>query len=130
MIEPIWIEIEETLVFHDRQLAEHGGSAGIRDIGLLESALAKPKNIFAYSPEEASLARLAASYGFGIVSNHPFVDGKRTALVVSFTFLALNGRSVTASLEERYTAFLALASGELNELELAEWFAKYSASTT
>jgi death on curing protein len=123
MTEPIWIEIEETLAFHERQIAEHGGSAGIRDRGLLESALGKPKNIFAYAVEEASLPRLAASYAFGIATNHPFVDGnKRTALVVSLTFLDLNGIALTATLEGRYEAFLALAAGEIDERQLTDWF--------
>jgi death-on-curing protein len=127
VVEPIWIEIEETLIYHERQLAEHTGSSGIRDRGLLESALAKPKNI--YATEEASPHRLAACYAFGIASNHPFVDSnKRTALVVSFTFLDLNGMVVTASPEDRYLTFLALASGELDELELAGWFSEHAKS--
>ncbi len=123
MTEPVWVEIEETLVFHERLIAEHGGSSGVRDRGLLESALARPKNILAYAPEEALLPRWAASYAFGIATNHPFVDGnKRTALVVSFTFLDLNGLVVKATKDDRYQTFLALAAGQADERQLTDWF--------
>lgn len=118
-----WIDKEETLAIHLQQLADHGGSDGIRDEGLLESAFARPQNLLAYSDETPSLARLAASYAFGLARNHPFIDGnKRTALVVSFTFLLLNGLKVTATLEERYFVFCDLAAGKFSENELAQWF--------
>jgi len=110
---------------HLRQLAEHGGPEGIRDEGLLESALAKPQNRFAYAPE-LSLAELAASYTFGIARNHPFVDGnERTALVVSETFLELNGFIVEATKKDSYFTFIRLADGSLSESELAAWFTKH-----
>ncbi len=103
------------------QLAEHGGSDGIRDETLLDSALAKPRNIFAYS-DSAGLPRLAASYAFGIARNHAFVDGnKRTALVVCEGFLLLNGLKVVAPPEEKYFTYLHLADGSLSEDELTAW---------
>jgi death on curing protein len=129
MIEPIWAELNETLVIHDMQIAEHGGAAGLRDAGLLESALARPKNLFAYAPESATPARLAACYAVGIIANHPFVDGnKRTALVVALGFLELNGVMIDASQEEKYLVFLDVASGELSEDQLARWFDGHSES--
>jgi death-on-curing protein len=125
--EPIWVGREITLVYHELQLAEHGGASGVRDLGLLESALAKPRNMFAYSDAALIMPRLAASYAFGIAGNHPFVDGnKRTAMVVAFTFLELNGYEVLASQEEAYFAFLAVASGETTEEELAKWLEAHS----
>ncbi|MHA0319561.1 type II toxin-antitoxin system death-on-curing family toxin [Sphingomonas melonis] len=117
----VWIDIEVALVAHEEQLAEHGGAAGIRDQSMLESALARPHNLIAYG--EPDIADLAASYAFGIARNHPFVDGnKRTALVVSETFLMLNGCTLTATDAEVVVAFLALAAGELSVDELADWF--------
>jgi death-on-curing protein len=121
MDEPIWVEKPETLVAHSRQLAEHGGSDGIRDENLLDSALAKPKNVFAYA-DSPSLPVLAASYAFGIAKNHPFVDGnKRTALVVAEGFLRFNGFRGAAPPEEKYMTFLRFADGPLSELDLAAW---------
>ena len=118
----VWIDKHETVTIHAQQLANHGGSNGIRDEGMLESALARPINLLASSEEAPSLARLAAAYGFGIAKNHPFVDGnKRTALVVTFTFLLVNGLRVTAPKEERYFMFYDLAAGKLSEESLAQW---------
>jgi len=125
MTEPVWIELEVVLAIHDEQLAEHGGQAGVRDRGLLESAMARPQNQFAYG--EHSIARLAASYAFGISRNHPFLDGnKRTSLVVAELFLELNGSDLTATDAECVTTFLRLAAGELTEEELADWIAAHS----
>ena len=122
MAEIIWIDKHETLSIHAQQLAAHGGSGGIRDEGMLESALARPMNLPAYSEENPSLARLAAAYGFGIAKNHPFVDGnKRTALVVTFAFLLVNGLRITAPKEERYFVFYDLAAGKLSEDALTRW---------
>ena len=122
MGEILWIDKDETLTIHAQQLADHGGSDGVRDEGLLESALARPQNLLAYSDETPSLARLAAAYAFGIARNHPFVDGnKRTALVVSLTFLLVNGFKVTAPRDDRYFIFYDLAAGKLSEDELAKW---------
>jgi death-on-curing protein len=126
MKEPIWIDKPEVLIAHSMQLAEHGGSDGIRDETLLDSALAKPRNVFAYA-DSPSLPRLAASYAYGIARNHAFVDGnKRTALVVSEGFLRLNGMKVVSNPEEKYLTFLHLADGSLSEDDLAAWFAKHA----
>ena len=116
-----WLLIDRVLAIHSRQIAEHGGGDGVRDVGLLESALARPENVAAYEPE-ADIACLAAAYAFGIVKNHPFIDGnKRTAYVVMETFLIKNGYILTASPADKYTTFLQLAEGSLSEEELAEW---------
>ena len=128
MTEPIWMEMSDAAIFHDMELAAHGGSAGIRDAGMLESALMRPRNQWAYADAPPSLTRLAAAYAFGISSNHPFVDGnKRTALVVSFAFLDANGIAVTASQEAAYETILALASGEIGEQQIAAWFDRNTA---
>ena len=117
------MEIADAVIAHDLELAAHGGSAGLRDAGLLDSALARPKNIWAYAESAPSLSVLAAAYAFGISSNHPFVDGnKRTALLVSFAFLDVNGAEVTASQEDAFLTILGLAAGEITEDELAKWF--------
>ena len=116
-----WLLKEAVLAMHARQLAEHGGGAGIRDEGLLESALQRPENKTRYG--EPDIAELAAAYAFGIARNHPFIDGnKRTALVASRAFLLYNGYQITAAKEDRLNTFLALASGNLTEDELANWF--------
>jgi death-on-curing protein len=129
MQEPLWMELADAVIAHDLELSAHGGSTGIRDSGLLESALARPKNLWAYAPAPPSLARLAAAYAFGISSNHPFVDGnKRTALVVSFAFLDVNGMEMTASQEEAYVTMLGLAAGEISEEQLAVWFERNTKS--
>lgn len=101
----------------------------MRDLGLLESALARLKNLLGYSEQTPSLARLVAAYAKEIVANHPFVDGnKRTALIVSFTFLRLNGLQLTASKVDRVITFWRVAAGEITESELALWFAKHTAA--
>lgn len=116
-----WIDSELALAFHNEQIAEHGGSSGVRDMGLLESALARPQNLHAYEPD-SDIAALAAAYAFGIVKNHPFIDGnKRTGYVVMETFLQLNGYTLSATPEEKYLTILTLASGDLSEEELADW---------
>jgi death on curing protein len=123
--EPVWIDLAVVLAIHDEQLAEHGGQAGVRDRGLLESALARPRNQFGSG--ESSLARLAAAYAFGISRNHPFLDGnKRTSLVVAELFLELNGFELAASDAACVATFLALAAGELTEDELARRVAENS----
>jgi death-on-curing protein len=125
MKEPFWISLEAAIAFHERQLAEHGGGTGVRDRGLLESALAKPQNLFSYSEGQVDVAAMAASYAYGIATNHPFIDGnKRTALAVSFVFVELNGYAVISTEPDAYVTFLALAAGDLSEDELAAWFRK------
>lgn len=116
----IWVTLAVATAAHAEQLAEHGGGEGVRDEGLLESAMARPQNLAVYGDPDA--AALAAAYAYGIARNHPFVDGnKRTAAVVSETFLVLNGFGLTASDAELVVTFLALAAGELSEEELADW---------
>jgi death on curing protein len=124
-MEPIWILQRVVIYAHEESLAEHGGPSGIWDLGLLESALARPKNLFAYSETEPSLQRMAAAYAFGIAANHPFVDGnKRTALIISETFLKVNGLRVTADKTDKYLTFYGLAAGTVSEDELADWFVR------
>ena len=119
--DPVWISLEVASAAHREQLAEHGGGEGVRDARLLESAMARPRQLAAYG--DPDMAALAAAYAYGIARNHPFVDGnKRTAAVVSETFLAINGLVLNASDAELVVAFLALAAGELSEEELADWF--------
>lgn len=116
-----WVAPEVALAAHREQLAEHGGGDGVRDMGLFESAMARPMNLAGYGEPDA--AALAAGYAYGLARNHPFVDGnKRTAAVVSETFLDLNGWALNASDAELAVAFMALAAGELSEEELADWF--------
>jgi len=129
MSEPVWMDLPDAMIAHDLELAAHGGAIGIRDPGMLESALARPRNIWAYAESPPSLQTLAAAYAFGISSNHPFVDGnKRTALVVSFAFLDVNGLEITASQEEAFLTILSLADGSLSEEQLADWFARHTAA--
>jgi death-on-curing protein len=121
MTEPRWITERGLLLLHDESLAEHGGLAGIRDKGLLESALARPQNLFAYEGVK-DVARLAASYAFGIAKNHPFTDGnKRAAFAAAGLFLAKNGFDLTAEQPDTYGMMLALASGEIGEEAFADW---------
>jgi len=115
------VSLEAALSAHLEQLAEHGGGEGVRDVGLLESAMDRPRNRAAYAEPDA--AELAASYAFGLARNHPFVDGnKRTALVVSLLFLAKNKLRLRASDAETLAMFLDLAAGEVTEDELSGWF--------
>ncbi|MBU2550028.1 MAG: type II toxin-antitoxin system death-on-curing family toxin [Proteobacteria bacterium] len=131
MNQPQWVLKEVVSAIHKQQLAEHGGARGIRDEGLLASASARPKNLFNYEPDKASVLRLAASYAFGLARNHPFVDGnKRVALVVSLLFLKLNAMDLSAPMEERYQVFMALADGSLNEDELSSWFQRYGSQVS
>jgi len=121
----VWL-LEETLTaIHHRQIAEHGGSEGLRDEGLLLSALARPQNLLAYGEPAPDLASLAAAYAYGIARNHPFVDGnKRTALVAARTFLILNGVDLEATQDDKVLTFLNLAGGAISEEELADWIRK------
>lgn len=116
----VWIDPSVILAVHEEQLAEHGGGAGVRDAGLMESALAKPVNLAAYG--DPDVADLAAAYGFGLARNHPFVDGnKRTAFVAVELFLALNGWSLTARDADCVLTMLAVAAGEIDEPTFAAW---------
>ena len=115
MRKPVWIDKRDALVLHDRLLALHGGAAGLRDEALLESALVRPQQHFAYA-ESPNIIDMASAYTVGIVRNHPFVDGnKRTGFVVGILFLELNGYRFTASQEDAAQVVLELAAGDLDE---------------
>ncbi len=117
----IWVDERTVIALHDEQIAEHGGQPGIRDQSLLDFALARPVNRSLYDAG-ASIAELAAAYGYGIARNHPFFDGnKRTALVVTELFLGLNGFVLIADDPACLEAFLALADGSLSEEDLTRW---------
>ena len=119
--EPLWIEERDVLAIHGRLLAAHGGAAGLRDQGLLESALASPRQHHAYAASRDIIA-MAALYTTGIVRNHPFVDGnKRTGFVVGILFLELNGFHFKASEEDATQSVIALAAGTLDEVEYTAW---------
>lgn len=125
-----WIQLRTVLVIHQRQLAEHGGMPGLRDAGLLDSALARPRNLLTYGEPVPDLAALAASYACGLIRNHPFVDGnKRTAYVVCRTFLKLNGADIFGTNDEKYQAFLAVADSSMSEEQLALWLRSHSEAT-
>lgn len=118
----VWVDKHLALAIHERQLAEHGGSSGVRDEKLLESALARPQQVHAYRDPAPDLADLAASLAFGLARNHPFVDGnKRTAHVCYRVFLALNDVELEASAEEKYAAMMGLATGSITETDFAAW---------
>jgi len=125
MTKIVWLLEETIIAIHQRQIAEHGGGEGLRDEGLLSSALARPQNLFVYGQPPADLAALAAAYAYGIARDHPFVDGnKRTALIAARTFLLLNGVNLEAEQDEKFLTFQRLAAGSLAEDELADWIRK------
>ncbi|HUL35358.1 MAG TPA: type II toxin-antitoxin system death-on-curing family toxin [Candidatus Eisenbacteria bacterium] len=128
MKQPRWINRRALHYLHEASLAAHGGASGIRDEGLLESALACPRNRFLHD-ETADLAALAASYCFGLATNHPFVDGnERTAFQSLGILLGLNGFEMIANQVEAIVTILSLASGELTEVQLADWVRNNSRS--
>ncbi len=115
-----WISKRALLLLHDESLAQHGGASGIRDDGLLESALARPENLAAYGSPD--LAELAALYAFGLAKNHPFIDGnKRSAFLAAGLFLALNGHRLVVAQAEATVMVLDLAAGEITEEAFANW---------
>ena len=116
----VWVDLDVVLAIHEEQLAEHGGADGVRDMGLLQSALARPQNLVAYGSPD--LADLAAAYAGGIARNHPFVDGnKRTAWVVAEVFIELNSVELVADDAGSYETMLALAEGRIDETGFAAW---------
>lgn len=120
MKEPEWLLREVVFAAHEQSLAQFGGSTGLRDEGLLDSALGRPPNLFAYG--KPSIFDLAASYAFGIVKNHPFIDGnKRTGFIVAVAFLGLNGSKFQASEVDATLQTLALAAGDMSEAAFSEW---------
>ena len=124
MTEPVWLPVDLVIAIHDEQLREFGGPAGIRDRGMLESALDRPRNKWAYG--ETELAALAAANAFGIARNHPFVDGnKRTAFVTAGVFLLRNGALLDVAETEAVVVFTDLAAGRLTEAELAAWYRRH-----
>ena len=130
MNEPIWVLDQVVISVHKMLLSEHGGSPGLRDQSLLDSALARPRQLFSYAPE-SSIFELAASYGFGLARNHPFIDGnKRIAFTIAAIFLELNGFSFHAPESEVVIIFENLASGDFAEHELADWLKASSNSIT
>ena len=125
---PKWLRKDTIIAVHQKTLLEQGGAPGVRDDELLESALARPINILEYALEP-NLFDLAAAYGFGIASNHPFIDGnKRVAFYASVGFLRINGVYLNAGEADAAVTFVALAAGELSEEELASWFRNNSES--
>ncbi len=119
-----WIQTDEVLLIHEDMIRRYGGASGVRDQYLLESALARPKNISAYM-QDVDLCSLAAAYGFGIAKNHPFIDGnKRTAFATMLVFLKLHGHRLTAPQPEATRVMTELAAGEFAEEELAAWLRK------
>ena len=120
-----WIDKAALLALHDESLAEHGGATGMRDEGLLDSALARPLNLAAYG--EPTLAELAACYGVGVAKNHAFVDGnKRAAFLAVGLFLAINGQRLMATQADATLAMLAVAAGEVNETQFADWIRQHA----
>jgi death on curing protein len=127
----VWVEKALVLAIHNRQIAEHGGSAGLRDEALLESALARPQQLHAYGDPAPDLADLAAALAHGLARNHAFVDGnKRTAHVAYRTFLELNDAELVATDEDKYTAMISLAEGKLAERDFAAWLRERLRSST
>ncbi len=125
----VWVDKQLLLLLHDESLAEHGGATGLRDEGLLDSALARPMNLIAYG--EPDLAELAASYGVGLAKNHAFVDGnKRAAFLAVGLFLRLNGHRLNASPAAATVAMMDVAAGTLNEADFADWIRRHSAPVT
>lgn len=121
----IWLQAEVLRAVHDEQLAEHGGAAGVRDTGLFESALARPRQLASYG--DPDLADLAAAYGHGLAKNHPFVDGKkRTAFVTVELFIECNGAQLMADDADCVLTMLALAGGSLTEAQFADWIRKHA----
>ena len=125
-IEPHWLDRRDALAIHDRQIAEHGGISGVRDLNLLDSALARPINQWNYGTNDP--AALAAAYAYGVARNHPFADGnKRTAWVLARLFLALNDCALSFNQQNATQTVVALAAGKLSEEELTSWFREHLA---
>lgn len=127
MKEPTWVRRDVVLAYHDLLLARHGGGTGIRDGGMLDSALDRPKNLFLH--EKPSLPELAGSYGFGLIKNHPFVDGnKRIGFAVAVLFLEINGWKFSATEVDAVLNTLALAAGDTDEPAFSHWLKENAVS--
>ena len=121
-----WLTISAVLAIHDEQIAEHGGSDGVRDMNVIESAIARPRHLMNFGDPTPDMAALAATLAFGLAKNHGFVDGnKRTSAVATETFLALNGLKFTASDEQIVQVWTDVGAGQLTEDKLAEWLRAY-----
>ncbi len=122
---PQWIDLSVVLAIHEQQIAEHGGSLGIRDLGMIESALGRPQNLLLYN--DPDIFGLAAAYGYGLAQNHGFIDGnKRTAYVVTRLFLILNGYDISASAVEKVITLENVGKGEIDQAALASWLRSHS----
>lgn len=122
-MEPKWVDKRALLLLHEESLAQFGGASGVRDAGLLDSALARPRNLFSYAPD-TTLDAYAASYAYGLAKNHAFVDGnKRVAFLAIGVFLFINGYRLTASQVDAIETILGVASGAVSESDLAQWIA-------
>ena len=122
---PQWIDLSVVLAIHEQQIAEHGGALGIRDLGLIESALGRPQNLQLYNNPD--IYDLAAAYGYGLAQNHGFIDGnKRTAYIVTRLFLILNGYDISASAVEKVITFAKVGKGEIDQAALASWLRSHS----
>ena len=122
---PQWIDLSVVLAIHEQQIAEHGGSLGIRDLGMIESALGRPQNLLLYN--DPDIFDLAAAYGYGLAQNHGFIDGnKRTAYVATRLFLILNGYDISASSVDKVVTFEKVGKGEIDQAALASWLRSHS----
>jgi death-on-curing protein len=125
--EPEWIEADTVQIIHERQIAEHGGGTGVRDLGLLDSPLNRARQLWCYSNPPPDVCAMAAAYAFGLANNHPFIDGKkRTAAVVCELFLEVNGLRFTIGEVEKYPHYMALASGIHTEESFAQWLREHT----
>lgn len=124
--DPVWIEQDSIIAIHSRQLSEHGGGDGVRDINMLESAINRPKQLYYYGDPAPSIADMAAAYAHGIAKNHPFIDGNTpTAYIICILFLHINGIGIKSSQVENCLTFLKLASGDITEAELSAWLTEH-----
>ena len=122
---PRWIDLSVVLAIHEQQIAEHGGSLGIRDLGMIESALGRPQNLLLYN--DPDIFDLAAAYGYGLAQNHGFIDGcNLTAYVVTRVFLVMNGSDISASAVEKVITFEKVGKGEIDQAALASWLRSHS----
>jgi death-on-curing protein len=127
--EPTWVERVDLDTMHQQQICEHGGPHGVRDEGLLDSALARARNLFLYGGDEIDLAALAASYGCGLTKNHGYIDGnKRIAFMSMFAFLRVNEERIQATEPEVVTLMMSLADGTVNDTALAAWLRTHTVS--
>ncbi len=127
--EPLWLDASVVAIFHDEQINEHGGIHGIRDVGMLESALNRPVQLWNYGDPPPDICAMAAAYAFGLAKNHPYLDGnKRTAAICCELFLRLNGYHFTVDEVAKYPHYLSLASGDHSENSFTDWLRSVTTS--